>query len=90
MGQLDTEEAWDGSNIGYDSPILPWQDNWIACRLGGYGGGEGLGHSSLEPPLGDGWCWYEPGTQENGMAVAGQLECLHCAPTPAIKVEGVT
>lgn len=56
VGQLDMEEAWAGGDLGYDSPVLPWQGSWIACRFGGISG-----HSSLEPPLGDGWCWCEPG-----------------------------
>lgn len=85
VGQLDMEEAWAGGNLGYTHQIYPGRAVGLHAGCGGV-----LGHSSLEPPLGDGWCWCEPGTQGNGMAVAGQLECLHCAPTSAIKVEGVT
>lgn len=35
VGQLDMEEAWAGDDLGYDSPVLPWQGSWIACRFGG-------------------------------------------------------
>lgn len=85
LGQIDMEEAWVWGDLGSDSPVL-YPGRAVGLHAGWGGSRDTLHRSHL-------WGMVGAGVSQglgNGMAMAGQLECLHCAPTPAIKVEWVT